>query len=244
MAARQVTRSRLTVRLVALYAGLMLYGLSGALQVRARLGLDPWDVLHQGLAGHLGLEIGTVLIIVGAVVLLFWIPLRQRPGLGTVSNVVLVGLGMNAALAVLPSPHRLGSRIAEVAGGILLCAVATALYLGAAFGAGPRDGLMTGLAARTGYSIRAVRTVLELTVLGVGWLLGGTVGFGTVAFAVAIGPLTQIFLPLLDTSGTRTVSPRRPRRRGPARWPAGRRRSRTPGSRRRTPAAERPAIPG
>jgi len=189
-----MARTQLVRRVGQLYVGLLLYGLAGALQVRSGLGLDPWDVFHQGLARHLGLEIGTVVIIVGAAVLLFWIPLRQRPGLGTLSNVVLIGLSMNGALAVLPSGGPLGARIAEMICGIVLCGVATGMYICAAFGPGPRDGLMTGLARRTGRSIRLVRTCIEVTVLAVGWLLGGTVGVGTVLFAISIGPLAQLFL--------------------------------------------------
>lgn len=185
-------------RLAYLYVGLILYGTSAALQVRAGLGLDPWDVLHQGIARHVYLEIGTVSILVGALVLLAWIPLRQRPGLGTVSNVVLVGASMNVALALLPQTRLLAWRGAELAGGIVLCGLATGLYIGARLGPGPRDGLMTGLAARTGRSIRLVRGSIELAVLAVGWLLGGSVGIGTVLFAVAIGPLVQLFLPLFD----------------------------------------------
>ncbi len=183
-------------RLVQLYVGLVIYGLSGALQVRSELGLDPWDVFHQGLANHLGLAIGTVSIIVGAAVLLFWIPLRQWPGLGTLSNVVLVGSSLNWSLSVLPGGSPLAVRIGEMVAGIVLCGIATGMYVGGAFGPGPRDGLMTGLARRTGRSIRLVRTGIEVTVLATGWALGGTVGIGTVAFALAIGPLAQIFLPL------------------------------------------------
>ncbi|MCW2494662.1 MAG: hypothetical protein JWQ77_586 [Jatrophihabitans sp.] len=183
-------------RIVQLYIGLLLYGLAGALQVRAGLGLDPWDVLHQGIARRAHLGIGTIVIIVGAVVLLGWIPLRQRPGLGTVSNVVLVGVSMNLSLLWLPHLQVLAGRIAYLLGGIVLCGIATGMYIGANFGPGPRDGLMTGLARRTGRSIRLVRTGLEVTVLLTGWLLGGSVGIGTVLFAVVIGPLTQVFLPL------------------------------------------------
>jgi uncharacterized membrane protein YczE len=150
------------------------------------------------LAHHLGLAIGTVVIIVGAAVLILWIPLRQRPGLGTVSNVVLVGMSMNISLDWLPRGGPLAARIGEMTGGIGLCAIATGMYIGANFGPGPRDGLMTGLARVTGRSIRLTRTALEVTVLAIGWILGGTVGVGTVAFAVAIGPLVQIFLPLFD----------------------------------------------
>jgi uncharacterized membrane protein YczE len=175
---------------------LLLYGLAAALQVRSGLGLDPWDVFHQGLAKHVGLAIGTVVIVVGAAVLVLWIPLRQWPGLGTVSNVVLIGLSLNWSLALLPRTHELGWHIAEMLSGIALCGVATGMYIGAAFGPGPRDGLMTGLARRTGRSIRLVRTGIEVTVLAAGWLLGGTVGIGTVLYALAIGPLAQFFLPL------------------------------------------------
>jgi uncharacterized membrane protein YczE len=195
-----------------LYLGLVLYGVSAALQVLAGLGLDPWDVLHQGLAVVLGHQIGTVSIAVGALVLLLWIPLRQRPGLGTVSNVVVVGLAMNATLALLPVQHGAVARAATLAGAVLLCGVATGMYITAGFGPGPRDGLMTGIARRTGRSIRLSRTVIELTVLLTGWLLGGTVGVGTLLFAVAIGPLAQLFLRLfarlgLDSSNlTRTAA--------------------------------------
>ena len=206
--ARLFRPARLGRRLAQLYAGLWLYGLAGALQVQASLGLDPWDVLHQGIARRVGLEIGTVVILVGAAVLLFWIPLRQRPGLGTVSNVVLVGVSMNVGLAMLPARLAIGWRIAELGGGIVLCGIATGLYIGADFGAGPRDGLMTGLARRTGRSVRLVRTGLELTVLAAGWLLGGQVGVGTVVFAVAIGPLAQVFLPIFAIGQSSSSSSR------------------------------------
>ncbi len=185
------------LRLVQLYAGLVLYGISSSLLVLAGLGLDPWDVFHQGLSRTFGLSIGTWAILVGAAVLLLWIPLRQRPGIGTVSNVVLVGLTMNVVLGTVGPPHALGPRIACLAVGIFLNGVATGAYIGAGFGPGPRDGLMTGLAAR-GYSIRLVRTGLEVTVLATGWLLGGTVGIGTVAYALAIGPLAHVFIPLFS----------------------------------------------
>lgn len=201
---------RVPQRLAQLWVGLALYGLSGALQVRSGLGLDPWDVLHQGVATRLGWQIGTVVIAVGALVLLLWWPLRQRPGMGTVSNVVLVGLSMNASLGLLPAHAALPVRIVEMAAGIALCGVATGMYIGADLGPGPRDGLMTGLARRSGRSIRLVRTGLEVTVLAVGWLLGGTVGIGTVLFAVAIGPLVQVSLPLFD-SRRRVGAASRPR---------------------------------
>jgi uncharacterized membrane protein YczE len=193
-----VTVRRTVRRFAQLYVGLALYGLSAALLVRSGLGLDPWDVLHQGLARHLGLAIGTVVVLVSAVVLLLWIPLRQWPGIGTLSNAVLIGVFMNLALQWLPTGGPLAARIVEMAGGIALCGIATGMYIGANLGPGPRDGLMTGLARRTGRSIRLVRTGIELTVLLIGWLLGGTVGVGTVLFAASIGPLVQFFLPLFD----------------------------------------------
>jgi len=182
------------VRLVQLYLGLILYGISSSLLVLADLGLDPWDVFHQGLSRTFGLAIGTWAIIVGAVVLLLWIPLRQRPGIGTVSNLVLVGLTMNVVLGHVDAPHAMAARIACLVCGVLLNGVATGAYIGAGLGPGPRDGLMTGLAAR-GHSIRVVRTGLEVTVLVTGWLLGGTVGVGTVVYALSIGPLAHVFIP-------------------------------------------------
>jgi uncharacterized membrane protein YczE len=184
-------------RLVRLFAGLFGFGLSLGLMVRADLGLGPWDVLHQGIARHLGVQLGWVTIAVSAIVLIAWIPLRQRPGVGTLSNLVVVGLVVNAALDVLPSPEHLGPRIALLIGGVLLNAGSTALYIGAAFGPGPRDGLMTGLAAR-GHSVRTVRTAIELTALAVGGVLGGSIGIGTLVYAVAIGPLVQPLLPLFS----------------------------------------------
>jgi uncharacterized membrane protein YczE len=183
------------LRLVQLYGGLLLYGVSSSLLVLAGLGLDPWDVFHQGLSRTFGLAIGTWAIIVGVVVLLLWIPLRQRPGIGTVSNVVLVGLTMNLVLGHVHAPHALAVRVACLVCGVLLNGVATGAYIGAGLGPGPRDGLMTGLAAR-GHSIRVVRTGIELAVLVTGWLLGGKVGVGTVLYAVAIGPLAHVFVPL------------------------------------------------
>lgn len=195
MAAIGNLRYRPVRRLTQLYAGLVLYGVSMALMIRSGLGLNPWDVFHQGLARGTGLSFGTVTIAVGALVLLLWIPLRQRPGLGTVSNVVVIGLVVDAALAVLPAGGPLAVRIGLLVAGIVGNGAATGLYIGARLGPGPRDGLMTGLVARRpGWSIRVVRTGIEVAVLAVGWLLGGTVGVGTVAYALAIGPLTQLFL--------------------------------------------------
>jgi uncharacterized membrane protein YczE len=184
-----------SLRLAQLYVGLVLYGFSSSLLVLAGLGLDPWDVFHQGLARHTQFAIGTWAILVGAAVLLLWIPLRQRPGIGTVSNVVLVGATMDVVLGHMHAPHALGVRVACLVCGVLLNGVATGAYIGAGLGPGPRDGLMTGLAAR-GHSIRTVRTGIELTVLATGWLLGGTVGVGTVLYALAIGPLAHVFVPL------------------------------------------------
>jgi uncharacterized membrane protein YczE len=182
-------------RLVQLYGGLLLYGVSSSLLVLAGLGLDPWDVFHQGLARHTPFEIGTWAILVGAAVLLLWVPLRQRPGIGTLSNVVLVGATMDLVLGHVHAPHAMGTRVACLVCGVLLNGVATGAYIGAGLGPGPRDGLMTGLAAR-GHSIRVVRTGIELAVLVTGWLLGGTVGVGTVVYALAIGPLAHVFVPL------------------------------------------------
>jgi uncharacterized membrane protein YczE len=179
-------------RLARLYLGLALYGISGALMIRGHLGIDPWDVLHQGLAHHLHMAIGTVVIVVGGIVLLFWIPLKQWPGLGTISNVIVVGIAMDLMLDVLARAHAMPLRIAELVGGVVLCAIATGLYIGANFGPGPRDGLMTGLSRKTGRSIRLTRACIELSVLFAGWLLGGDVGFGTVFYALSIGPLVQI----------------------------------------------------
>ena len=180
-------------RLVRLFSGLVLFGMSLALMVRANLGLGPWDVLHQGISRHLGWPIGTVTIAVSALVLLAWIPLRQRPGVGTIANVVVVGLAVDATLAILPQPDLLAARAGLLVSGIVLNAVATGLYIGANLGPSPRDGLMTGLAAR-GVSLRLARTVIEVGVLVLGFALGGTVGLGTIAYALAIGPLVQLAL--------------------------------------------------
>ncbi|MEW2254138.1 hypothetical protein [Streptomyces sp. NPDC047869] len=188
------TSGRLGRRLIQLYAGLALYGASSALLVAAGLGLEPWNVLHQGLAELTGLTIGVVSIAVGAVVLLLWIPLRQRPGLGTVSNVFVVGLAMDGTLALLPDVHALAVRVPLLVAGIVLNGAATGLYIAASFGPGPRDGLMTGLHRRTGRSIRLMRTMVEVTVVVTGFALGGTIGIGTVLYAVSIGPLAQLFL--------------------------------------------------
>ncbi|MFJ9378527.1 YitT family protein [Streptomyces sp. NPDC101455] len=202
------TRNRLGRRLVQLYAGLALYGASSALLVVSGLGLEPWNVLHQGLAELTGLTIGVVSIIVGAAVLLLWIPLRQRPGLGTVSNVFVVGLAMDGTLALVPDAHGLALRIPLLLAGIVLNGAATGLYISANFGPGPRDGLMTGLHRRTGRSIRLIRTAIEVAVVATGFALGGTIGIGTLLYALAIGPLAQLFLRVFaapSASGGSTV---------------------------------------
>lgn len=184
-------------RLPQLFGGLVLYGTSMAMQIRGTLGLNPWDVLHEGLTAQTPLSFGVITAVTGVVVLLLWIPLRQRPGVGTVGNVVVIAVAVDLALALIPEATSLPGRIALMVGGIVLNGVATAAYVGARLGPGPRDGLMTGLAARTGWSLRMVRTGIEVTVLALGWLLGGTAGVGTVLYALAIGPLTQAFLPFL-----------------------------------------------
>ncbi|MGW6394856.1 membrane protein YczE [Streptomyces sp. NPDC055103] len=184
----------LTRRLVQLYVGLTLYGVSSALLVRSGLGLEPWGVLHQGLAEKTGLTIGVVSIIVGAAVLLLWIPIRQKPGLGTVSNVFMIGLAMDGTLALVPDVHGLTGQVPLLVLGIVLNGIATGLYIAARFGPGPRDGLMTGLHRLTGRSIRLVRTAIEVAVVATGFALGGSVGVGTVLYALAIGPLAQYFL--------------------------------------------------
>ena len=206
--ARVGLRPPLARRLVQLYAGLGLWGVSAALLVLAGLGLDPWDVLHQGIARQTGLAIGTIVNLAGAAVLLLWIPLRQRPGLGTVSNVLVVGTVVNQVLAVVPAPHHLAARWACLLGGLLLNGVATGCYIGAGLGPGPRDGLMTGL-ARRGWSIRVARTAIEVSVLAAGWLLGGTVGIGTLLYAACIGPLAHVFIPLLEIRPPGTTAPPR-----------------------------------
>lgn len=184
--------------------------MSTALFVHANLGADPWDVFHLGVAKQLGISFGTVIILTGAAVLLLWIPIRQMPGLGTVSNVIVLGLAADATLAVLPPLESLVARSALLVGAIVLNAIATGMYIGAGFGPGPRDGLMTGLHARTGWSLRGIRTAIELSVLLIGWLLGGKFGVGTVIYALSIGPLIQLCLPWFSQPVSRNaVSPPR-----------------------------------
>jgi uncharacterized membrane protein YczE len=185
-------------RVPQLFAGLVLYGVSMALMVESGLGLNPWDVFHQGLSEVTGVSFGWIVLLVGVPVLLLWIPLRQRPGLGTVANLLVVGFAADAALAVLPTAQAMPARVGFLVGGILLNGFATGLYIGSRMGPGPRDGLMTGLAGRfPKVPLRVIRTGIELTVLGAGFLLGGTVGVGTIAYALAIGPLVHLFLPPL-----------------------------------------------
>jgi uncharacterized membrane protein YczE len=197
---------RLPRRLTQLLAGLVAYGVSITLMLKASLGNQPWDVLHQGVALRTGLSVGTVLIAAGATVLLCWIPLRQRPGIGTVANIVVIGVVVDLAIGVLPQPSHLAMRWLFMTTGILICGLASGLYIGANLGPGPRDGLMTGLAARS-WSLRGWRTVLEITVVAFGWLLGGKVGIGTIAYALAIGPLAQFFLPMFAVRPHQTVRP-------------------------------------
>ena len=193
----QLRAGRLGRRIPQLLVGLWIYGLSMAMMIRSDLGLDPWDVFHAGVVAHLPLSFGTVVVIVGAFVLLLWIPLRQAPGLGTVANVVLIGVATDVTLALIHTPSDVFARAALLLGGIALNGLAGALYIGAQLGPGPRDGLMTGLTARTGLPLRLVRTSIEVTVLVTGFLMGGTVGLGTVLYAVGIGPIVQELLPLV-----------------------------------------------
>ncbi len=194
-------------RLLQLYVGLALYGVSTAMFVRSNLGTDPWNVFHLGLARLLSLNIGVVIIGVGVLVLLLWVPLRQKPGLGTISNVIMIGLAADAALAVLPAPSSLAVRSGLLVAAVVVNALATGMYIGAGFGAGPRDGLMTGINARTGWSVRSVRTAIEVSVLLAGWAMGGTLGIGTVVYALTIGPLIQLCLPWFQVLRVKPAAP-------------------------------------
>ena len=202
----QLRAGRLPSRVIQLVVGLVLYGFTMALMVRADLGLDPWDVFHQGAALHVPLTFGQVVIVTGAFVLLLWIPLRQVPGLGTVLNVIIIGLAADAGLALVERPDDLWLRIVLLVVSVVGNGLAGALYIGAHLGPGPRDGLWLGLLRRTRHSVRVLRTGIELTVLGVGFLLGGTVGIGTLLYAVAIGPTVQFFLPFTQA----TLAPKDP----------------------------------
>lgn len=189
-------------RIVQLVAGLFLFGFSIAVLIRAGLGISPWDIFHQGLARLTGVTTGMVIVAISFLVLLLWIPLRMRPGWGTLANAVLIGVFVDLSMPLIPRADGLLWQLVFLAGGLLLLAIASACYLGASFGPGARDGLMTGLAQRTGWSIRSCRTLIEVTVAAAGWLLGGTLGIGTVAEAFLIGPLIQWLIPLF------TVRPR------------------------------------
>lgn len=192
----QLRAGHLARRLPQLAVGLVLYGVSLAMMVRADIGLAPWDVLHSGFITHVPISLGQAVVLFSFVVLVLWVPLREKPGIGTIANALLVGVSADATLAVLEPASTMPGRIALMLGGVVLCAAATALYIGAQFGRGPRDGLMTGIARRTGLSLRLVRTGLEISVVLIGLLLGGIAGLGTVVYALAIGPLTQAMLPL------------------------------------------------
>lgn len=212
----QLRAGRTVRRLTQLLVGLWLYGTAMAMFIRAELGLDPWDVFHYGVQQHVDWSFGTVVIAVGALVLLLWIPLRQLPGLGTVANVFVIGIATDVMLGILVTPDALWLRWVLLLGGIAVNGIAGAMYIGSQYGPGPRDGLMTGVARRTGLSIRLVRTSLEVTVLAVGWLLGGVVGVGTVLYALLIGPAVQAFLPMLTVRVTPPTRLARGIRDGPA----------------------------
>ncbi|MGC5171142.1 YczE/YyaS/YitT family protein [Microbacterium sp. DT81.1] len=189
----------MTRRVLQLLIGLVLYGAGCALTVEAGLGVDPWTVFAQGVSVHTGIGIGWVTNIIGFGVLLLWIPLRQKPGIGTIANILIVGTSMQATLSLVSAPSGLFPQVLVFVAGLLMVAVASGLYIGARFGPGPRDGLMTGIKARLGWPIWLARGTVEITVLAIGWVLGGTVGVGTMAFAFLIGPLVHVALPLLDT---------------------------------------------
>lgn len=197
----------LAARVVQLFVGLTLFGFTLALMVRAGLGLAPWDVLAQGVAKHTGIEIGWVVIVIGAIVLLAWIPLRQAPGFGTVANVIVVGAVGNGALAIVPAPHGLALEMLYMLAGVLINGIATGMYIGAGLGPGPRDGLMTGWARRGRFSLRTARTIIEVTVLIAGFALGGTVGLGTALYAICIGPLAGYFIPRFSRVRVRRRAP-------------------------------------
>jgi uncharacterized membrane protein YczE len=188
-------------RLPGLLAGLVVFGVGIALMVQAGLGLGPWEVFHQGLGRLVGVQIGTVSILVGIPILAAWWPLGERPGAGTVVNIGLIGAATNVALGIIPVATGTAAQLAMMLAGVGTIAVGSGLYLAADLGPGPRDGLMTGLHLRFGWSIRRARTAIELSVLVVGFLAGGTIGLGTVVFALGIGPLVQVTLRLFDREG-------------------------------------------
>jgi uncharacterized membrane protein YczE len=202
----QLRAGRLPRRLVQLLVGLAFYGASMAMVIRATLGAIPWDVLHTGLIQHVPVSFGQMSIIVALAVLLAWIPLRQMPGLGTIANALLVGIAADVTLAIVPPVDELAARVPLLLGGIVLNGMATAMYIGSQLGPGPRDGFMTGLSRVTGRSIRLVRTAIEVSVVALGWALGGAVGLGTLLYAVAIGPLAQLMLPWFTVELQRPVA--------------------------------------
>ncbi|MGZ4805338.1 MAG: membrane protein YczE [Ilumatobacteraceae bacterium] len=202
---RTALTDRPAQRLARCVVGLALFGTGISMFVTARLGLAPWDVFHQGVAHHVGLKLGWVIEITGVLLLLLWIPLRQRPGVGTVLNAVEIGLVVNLIGNHLPATDRLVPRLAYVVGAVVVIAIGSGLYIGAGLGTGPRDGIMVAIAAR-GYSVRVVRTVLEALVLAVGVVLGGHIGIGTVAFMLGIGPLLHVLLPRLTVQPPRILA--------------------------------------
>ena len=205
----------LTRRWVQLLLGLGIYGIAIAMMIRAAVGISPWDVLAQGIALRTGIPFGLVTNIVGGIVLLLWIPLRQRLGVGTILNALLIGPSAEVGLWLIPEQSNIWMQLLLFTGGLILLAIATGLYIGARFGPGPRDGLMTGINKKFGIRIWIVRTSIEVVVLGIGWLLGGNVGFGTLAFALLIGPMVHVTMPLLHVSDKRSSDKRSPDRHGP-----------------------------
>ncbi|MFD1714916.1 YitT family protein [Amnibacterium flavum] len=199
--------SRHSVRIPTLLVGLALYGIADGMIVQAAIGVSPWAVLAQGISTQTGLLFGVVTNVIGALLLLLWIPLRQKPGVGTLLNVLIVGSMAQVAIWLIPAPEPIVGKVALFAGGLLLLAAATGIYVGADYGAGPRDGLMTGVSKRFGWPIWLSRSTIEITVLAAGWLLGGNVGVGTLAFAVFIGPLCHRTIPLLALRAPRTAAP-------------------------------------
>ena len=193
-------------RFTQLQLGLLLYGLSIALMVRSGLGMNPWGVFHQGLSEVTGISLGMIVNGVGALVLLVWIPLRQWPGIGTLSNVLVIGVAADAALWLLPPVEGLALRSIFLVVAIVLNGVATGAYIGAGLGAGPRDGLTTGVVRLTGWEVRWVRMGIEAAVLALGWMLGGAVGVGTILYTLSTGPLMQLFLPMF-TLGANEPAP-------------------------------------
>jgi uncharacterized membrane protein YczE len=196
----------LTRRIVQLLVGLFLYGIAISLMVQAGIGVAPWDVLTQGLSHQTGLDFGLLTNIIGGVVLLCWIPIRQRPGLGTLANVLLIGPSAQLGLWIFPKETAIGFQLLFFTGGLLLLAIATGLYIGARMGPGPRDGLMTGIHARTGWKLWAIRTAIEVTVLLIGWALGGNFGPGTIVFALLIGPMVAVTIPWLRVPSPVVIS--------------------------------------